>query len=261
MQSGELGVEHKLDDHWRVAVGARTDDRENIIPNASPILSENGQRTDVAVTVGYQPAPGKAAPVSGAQGPNKPAAAAPGAALPPWDIYGYVQDTVVHTETRPDNDRTGLGGSYQISDAARIGAEASDGGLGFGGKVCTDYHIDEHSNVYLNYTLAADQPDALNDGRAGTLTTGTRYRYSDSTSVFGEERMQNGSGSDSLTHAYGVDFSPPNSGPTASSLRTARSPIRSRAISRCNRWRRRCSIQRIVSSTAAPSNGGTMTLR
>jgi len=60
----------------------------------------------------------------------------------------------------------------------------------------------------VNYTLAADQPDALNVGRAGTLTTGTRYRYDDATSVYGEERLQTGTGSDSLTRAYGVDFSP-----------------------------------------------------
>ena len=66
LRSGELGVEHKLDEHWRVAVGARVDDRENVVPNASPLLSQNGSRTDVALTVGYQPAPGKVAPVSGA---------------------------------------------------------------------------------------------------------------------------------------------------------------------------------------------------
>ena len=258
--SGELGVEHKLDEHWRVAVGARVDDRENVIPDASPTLSENGRRTDLALTVGYQPSPGIVAPVGGSVpgssratdkaagsgslpatgapgttsgasgasavsnasanvGANTSAgalgsaaaampAAAPGARRPPWDVYAFVQDTVQHTETRPENDRAGVGGTYQISDAARVGAEASDGGLGFGGKLSTDYRIDDRSNLYLNYTLAADQPDALNDGREGTLTTGTRYRYSDATSLYGEERMQTGSGSDNLTRVYGVDFTP-----------------------------------------------------
>jgi outer membrane protein OmpA-like peptidoglycan-associated protein len=291
LTSGELGVEHKLDEHWRVAVGARVDDRENVIANASPTLSENGRRSDVAVTVGYQPSPGKVLPVGGeipgtqtrlntafgarpgAAGASPPGAADPAvnygaasagatasaaatpsaaaiasapaasssaaaastpatastpaassapaasstpgaaagaaaAARPPWDVYGFVQDTVQHTGTRPENDRAGLGGNYQLTDAARVGAEASDGGLGFGGKVSTDYRIDDRSNVYVNYTLAADQPDAFNDGRSGTLTTGTRYRYSDATSLYGEERMQTGSGSDSLTRAYGVDFTP-----------------------------------------------------
>ncbi len=213
-RSGELGVEHKLDDHWRVAFGTRIDDQQNAVPNASPILSQNGERIDAAVTVGYQPSPGKVAPVSGAPvGPGAPAAAnaanaATPAARPPWDVYGFVQDTAVHTETRPENDRAGVGGTYQLSSAARVGAEVSDGGLGFGGKLSTDYRIDDHSNVYLNYTLAADQPDALNVGRQGTLTSGTRYRYDDSTSVFAEERMQTGTGSDSLTRAYGVDFTP-----------------------------------------------------
>jgi outer membrane protein OmpA-like peptidoglycan-associated protein len=213
LRSGELGVEHKIDDHWRVALGTRVDDRENVVPNASAILSQNGSRTDVAVTVGYQPSPG---PVPSAIGtapgssvsPAPAAAGTPLAPRPNWDIYGFVQDTAEHTETRPENDRAGLGGSYQVSSAARIGAEASDGSLGVGGKVSTDYRIDDHSNVYVNYTLAADQPDALNMGRSGTLTTGTRYRFDDATSVYGEERMQTGTGSDSLTRAYGVDFSP-----------------------------------------------------
>jgi outer membrane protein OmpA-like peptidoglycan-associated protein len=209
LRSGELGAEHKIDDHWRVAVGTRIDDRENVVPNASEILSQNGRRTDVAVTVGYQPAPGPV-PSSIATAPGSTPGAKPenATAGPNWDVYGFVQDTAVHTETRPENDRAGVGGSYQISSAARLGAEVSDGSLGFGGKVSTDYHIDDHSNVYVNYTLAADQPDALNIGRQGTLTTGTRYRFNDTTSVYGEERLQSGTGSDTLTRAYGVDFSP-----------------------------------------------------
>jgi outer membrane protein OmpA-like peptidoglycan-associated protein len=275
LRSGELGVEHKLDEHWRVAIGARLDDQENVVPNASPILSQNGRRTDVALTVGYQPTAGVVTPVIGAAirpiagAPPPPAGGAatvpgqmtgaaslPGAVTgtgtgtgttipaapavstavmgtgtvtspaaatvagsaspsvvavvkrPAWDVYGFVQDTTEHTETRPDNDRAGLGGSYQISNAMRMGAEASEGSLGLGAKVSTDYHIDDRSNVYLNYTLAADQPDALNVGRDGTLTAGTRYRYDDATSVYGEERLMTGTGSDCLTRAYGVDFSP-----------------------------------------------------
>ena len=212
LHSGEVGVEQKVNDNWRVAVGTRIDDRENVEANASPILSQNGQRTDVALTVGYQPMTPKP-PVLTQVGPEKPAKPITlqsmlGTSQAPWDVYGFVQDTVTRTGDRPENDRAGVGGSYQLTDAARLGAEASDGSLGVGGKLSTDYKIDARSNVYVNYTLAADQPDALNDGRSGTLTTGTRYRYDDATSVYGEERMQNGTGPDSLTHAYGVDFTP-----------------------------------------------------
>ncbi len=209
LRSGELGVEHKLDEHWRIAVGVRVDDRVNAVPNASAILSQNGRRMDGAVTLGYQPAAGTVAPVAGASlVASTPGAAAPAVKPPAWDVYGFVQDTVEHTQTRPDNDRAGLGGSYQVTDALRLGAEGSDGSLGFGAKAATDYRIDDRSNVYLNYTLAADQPDALNVGRAGMLTTGTRYRYSDATSVYGEERLTTGTGIDRLTRAYGVDFAP-----------------------------------------------------
>jgi outer membrane protein OmpA-like peptidoglycan-associated protein len=205
LRVGEAGVEHKIDENWRVAVGVRIDDRENIVPNASPILSQNGDRTDAAVTLGYHPtAPPKSGDASLVGPPTPP----PDTPYRAWDVYGFVQDTLVHTETRPENDRVGFGGSYPVTDALKVGGEVSDGSLGGGGKISTDYHIDDRSNVYVNYTLAADQPDALNIGRSGTLTTGTRYRYDDATSVYGEERMQTGAGSDNLTHAYGIDFAP-----------------------------------------------------
>ncbi len=67
--------------------------------------------------------PGKVAPVSGAPfGPGAPTAAnaAPSAARPPWDVYGFVQDTAVHTETRPENDRAGVGGT-RMAGQRRVG--------------------------------------------------------------------------------------------------------------------------------------------
>ena len=217
--SGEVAVDHKLDDHWHVQVGARTDERENATPNASPILSQNGARTDVAVTLGYQSVAGSGHP--GDLVPVDPSAATPPGTAPTtsangtataahsgWDAYGFVQETAYRTDTRSDNDRVGLGGGDQITSLLHVGAEASEGSLGFGGKLSTDYHIDDRSNLYVNYSLAADQPDALNTGREGMLTSGTRYRYDDATSVYGEERMQTGTGDDSLSHAYGIDFAP-----------------------------------------------------
>ena len=40
------------------------------------------------------------------------------------------------------------------------------------------------------------------------LTSGTRERFSDSFSVFGEERLKHGGGFSGLTHAFGLDFVP-----------------------------------------------------
>ena len=193
LHSGEAGVEHKINDNWRVAVGTRVDDRENAVENASPILSQNGQRTDVALTVGYQPTTPKA-PVLAEVGPEKPAKPITlqsmlGTSQAPWEVYGFVQDTVTRTETRPENDRAGVGGSYQLTPAARLGAEASDGSLGVGGKLSTDYKIDARSNVYVNYTLAVSQPDALSEGRSGISPAGTLCAFDDATSIYGEERL------------------------------------------------------------------------
>ena len=199
VRSGELGVDHRLDEHWHVAVGARMDDREGVAVSNSAILSQTGDRTDAAVSVGYVSVPASG-PASTMRSVYSPSAG--------WSAYAFAQDTLERTGSRPDNDRGGVGGSVPLTNVWRLGGEVSDGSLGFGAKVSTDYHVSPQSNLYLNYTLAADQPDALNVGREGLLTSGTRYRYDDSTSVYAEERVQSGSGPDGLVQAYGVDFSP-----------------------------------------------------
>ena len=189
-----------------------------------------------------------------------PAHARGAAARPNWDVYGFVQDTAQRTETRPDNDRTGLGGSYQISSAARLGAEVSDGSLGFGGKALDRLpHRRSQQCVLELHAWPPISRTRLNVGRAGTLTTGTRYRFDDATSVYGEERMQTGTRSDTLTRAYGVDFSPSKQWTYGLKFErgTISDPLPGRH--RAERHLRHAAIHPAArSNTAARSNGGAM---
>jgi outer membrane protein OmpA-like peptidoglycan-associated protein len=132
----------------------------------------------------------------------------PGRQYEPWDMYGYVQDTLARSGSRSENDRAGLGADWQVSDPLKVTAEVSDGNLGVGGRLAGDYQVDQRSDVYVSYTLEAESQDLDYSGREGTLTTGSHYRVTDDVGMFGETRSVSGDGPQSLTHAFGVDFAP-----------------------------------------------------
>jgi outer membrane protein OmpA-like peptidoglycan-associated protein len=253
IHSVEAAVRHKIDAEWGVSGGVRQDQRSNanrggIITNASPLLSQNGSRTDVIVRVDYrpleegqatpeateqtagaattvasdilQPAPVTSMlPATNAQGNAQvvsdatsavgvAAARIAGLQYKSWDTYGFVQGTAARSGERRQNNRVGLGGSWQVSDRVRLGAEASAGNGGLGGRLSGNYQVDDRSTVYLSYSMETESQDYNYGGRQGTLTSGTHYRYSDQIGMFGETRWTNGEGPKSLTNAFGVDFAP-----------------------------------------------------
>lgn len=197
--SAEASVRHQINDQWAASVGARSDQRGTASPLVqSAYLAQQGRRTDAVARVDYTP---PTEPVAGAGPDAKPAAA-------PWDAYGYAQQTVQRSGSRSDNDRAGVGGSWQVNDRFRLGAEASQGDGGFGGKLSGDWRVNDRSNVYLQYAMETEQPDLGYRGRFGTLTGGGRTRVSDTVSMFTESRYAYGSGPQSLTQAYGVEYAP-----------------------------------------------------
>ncbi|TCS36505.1 hypothetical protein EDC30_10644 [Paucimonas lemoignei] len=134
------------------------------------------------------------------------AARVPGLRYEPWDLYGFTQHTLERSGTRANNDRAGVGGSWQVTDKLRLGAEASGGSGGAGGRLSGDYRVNERSDVYLSYTMETENPDVNYVGRQGTLALGSHYRLTERVGLFGETRWSDGAGPQSLTHAFGVDF-------------------------------------------------------
>jgi outer membrane protein OmpA-like peptidoglycan-associated protein len=137
-------------------------------------------------------------------------AAAPlaGYAYQPWNIYGFVQQTLSRSGARPDNDRGGVGAGWQVNDRLRLGAEVSGGDGGTAGKLAADYSPDDRSNLYLTYARETEVPDQSYAGRQGVLTAGGRMRLTDQLGLFAESRAASGEGPHSLTHGFGVDFAP-----------------------------------------------------
>lgn len=194
-RSTELDWSHDFDTAWTGSLGLRHDEQSNSAANASPLLSQNGGRTDLIARADYRPQ---------ADGET----ATDGDGRDDWSAYGFAQGTVARSGTRSLNNRAGVGGSWRLNDRVSLNAEASDGNLGPGGRLGIDYRVSDRSNAYLNYELESEQPDGYARGSTGTWVTGADYRVSDRTRVFGETRISNGSGPESLTRAFGVDLAP-----------------------------------------------------
>jgi lipopolysaccharide assembly outer membrane protein LptD (OstA) len=128
-----------------------------------------------------------------------------------YSAYAFLQETTSRTGTLEENGRVGVGGSYQLSERLGIDVEISDGDLGRGGKLGTNYIHSERTSLYLNYVLENERTDnGLRGARGseGRLVAGARTRFSDSASLFLEERYQNGDNVSGLTHSTGITYTP-----------------------------------------------------
>jgi hypothetical protein len=181
--SGEQNLSYSFNDYWKGTIGARLDNNKVAQQTASPILNQYGQRTDVAVRADYN-------------------------SHKDWGLYGFAQATAARTGDRDANNRVGIGGDMRINATTKGTAEVSVGNGGLGGKVGVEHKVDERRTSYLNYAMDPDRTDIISRGGTGAFTSGTRERFSDSFSVFGEERLKHGGGFSGVTHAFGLDFVP-----------------------------------------------------
>ncbi len=184
----ELDMGYKLTNRWSFSAGVRDDMRKDNSPVVA-LTQEQGDRTDAVAQVKFSPSD-------------------------TWSAYTFAQDTVATSGGRPANSRIGMGGSYRLSKRFRIDGEASDGDLGPGGKIGTTFLYSERTSLYLNYSLEnerTDNADLVHSGSWGSLVSGVKTRFSDSSSIYFEERYQNGSSPDGssqsgLTHAAGINL-------------------------------------------------------
>ena len=181
--AGEQNLSYQFNDYWKGTIGARLDNNQVNASSASPTLNQHGMRTDLAVRAEYD-------------------------SKRDWGTYTYGQVTAARTGERDANNRIGVGGNARINERMTMSAEISEGNGGFGAKVGTEHKIDEKRSSYFNYALDPDRTDIISRGGTGVFTSGARERFTDSVSVFGEEKLRHGGGYSGLTHAFGLDFAP-----------------------------------------------------
>ena len=176
----ELNVGYQVNDRWKVSTGVRNDQRVDNSPMV-PLTQQQGERTDAVLQATYNPGT-------------------------TWHAYGFVQDTLSADGDREDNGRIGLGGSYRVSDRLRLDGELSDGDLGLGARVGSNFLYSDRTSLYLNYALENERTDNGLAARRGNLVSGVKTRLSDSASVYLEERYQDTGTLTGLTHATGVNL-------------------------------------------------------
>ncbi|MEI7527935.1 MAG: OmpA family protein [Elusimicrobiota bacterium] len=167
-------------DHWSTALGGHGDSRQNVAASSSVILSRTGERADIGAQLGYD-------------------------SLTNWALYGFGQGSVEKDMRKLIEPRYGMGGRWSPAARWTLTGEGSAGQNRYGGKLGSEVRFNERSTFYTSYQLETARSDTRVVGRTGQLVTGVRARYSDSASVFGEERWQYGTGPTGLTHAYGLD--------------------------------------------------------
>jgi hypothetical protein len=180
--SAEVDLNYHMTEHWTLSPGARFDSREDNSPVVPPTQTE-GDRTDAALRATYD-------------------------SKERWSAYGFVQDTLERTGNREKNARIGSGGEYRITDRTKLNGEVSSGDLGGAGKFGMEYLYSDRTNMYLNYVYDNETPDNGIRAGNGSIVSGFKTRYSDSASVYAEEKYAYGNVPTGLTHAAGVDLAP-----------------------------------------------------
>jgi len=181
-ESAELNGNYQMNEQWKLGLGVRLDSREDHSPLV-PLTQEVGDRTDVVGKVSYD-------------------------SMALWNGYLFGQKSVQTTGNREENDRVGVGGAYRVTDRLKLSGEVSEGNLGTAGRLGTEYLYSDRTTIYLNYALENERSDNGVQANKGTMTSGFRTRYSDSASVYGEERYTHGDVPTGLIHSYGVDLAP-----------------------------------------------------
>ena len=181
-EAAELNLDYQATDHWTLSSGVRRDSRTDNSP-VVPLTQEEGDRTDVVAKALYD---------SKAR----------------WSGYGFAQESVQTTGNREDNGRIGVGGGYRVTDRFKLNGEVSEGDLGAAGRLGTEYLYSDRTTLYLNYALENERTDNGLGARKGSMASGFRTRYSDSASVYLEERYTHGDVPTGLMHSTGVDLAP-----------------------------------------------------
>lgn len=178
----ELDADYAINDNWALSAGVRSDKRKD---NSAivPLTQKEGDRTDLAFKASYN-------------------------SNEDWSGYGYVQETLKATNSRESNARTGVGGDIRVTEKLKINGEVSSGDLGMAAKIGTSYLMSDRTNLYLTYALENERTDNGQRAQKGNLTSGFKTSYSDSASIYLEERYSHGDVPTGLTHSTGVDLAP-----------------------------------------------------
>jgi hypothetical protein len=132
-----------------------------------------------------------------------------------WSLHAFGQATLERDASRTRNNRVGVGAKAELTEKLSLAAEVSEGDGGLGADVQLNSRLGKGTEAYVGYSLFADRTDTGLDSQNiftrsnnSTLTIGARQRFSDSLSIYGENRSGFGGNAPSLTRSFGLKFDP-----------------------------------------------------
>lgn len=178
----EFDAEYTINNKWKLSAGLRGDKRKDNSTSV-PLTQKQGERTDIALKASYD-------------------------SKQDWNGYAFVQESLKVTRNRKTNARTGVGADYRVTEKLKINGELSSGDFGPAAKIGTNYLYSDKTSIYLNYALENERTNYGTRVRKGNLTSGFKTKYSDSASIYLEERYSYGDVPTGLTNSAGVDLTP-----------------------------------------------------
>ncbi len=188
--TGEVAANYKMTVENTLTLAVRNDNRmgSKLSAGQSLILAERGSRTDGTIKLNHAPLNDKGEKER-------------------YEVYGLAQATLARAGGRSLNNRGGAGGRYDLNDRTTLTGESTAGNGGWGGKAGAEYRASDRTSYYSNYALDTERSDIGYRGRNSTLTSGAKSRYSDTLSMFTEQRYHNfNRGPAGLIHAFGLDL-------------------------------------------------------
>ncbi|MGI9353042.1 MAG: TonB-dependent receptor [Rhizobiaceae bacterium] len=181
--SGE--VIHKFDEQYTASIGVTHSDEATSVGSSTGV----GSRTDVGARITRTFEEGNSV----------------------W-LFGQV--TVDREKTRERNDRIGIGFERDLTDKISASAEVSYGTQGIGGLAALSYSPNADDRYYLGYRLDPDTTAGDVNGYDpfgrdyGSIVYGANRRINDQLTAFFEENYDFTGTQRSLTHTYGVTYTP-----------------------------------------------------
>ena len=129
-------------------------------------------------------------------------------------VWVFGQATVARDDTRERNDRVGVGFETQITDKLAAELEVSYGTQGVGGLAGLTYSPNADDRYYLGYRLDPDTTAGDLDGYDpfgrdyGSIVYGANRKINEQLTAFFEENYDFSGTQKSLTHTYGVTYTP-----------------------------------------------------
>ncbi|MDH5387972.1 MAG: OmpA family protein [Gammaproteobacteria bacterium] len=180
--ANEINIDYSIDSNWTTSLGYRKDKR-NDDSVVVPLTQKQGDRNDILLKGEYD-------------------------SKQKWTSYLLAQNTLSVTGNREENSRVGVGGTYRTSDRFKLNGEVSTGDLGSAAKLGTEYLYNDRNTLYTNYSLDNERTDNGLSSRRGNMVTGVKSQYSDSASIYVEEKYTHGDVPTGLTNTVGIDLTP-----------------------------------------------------